>query len=148
MSAATTPTSTYKSFLMKGSTSGSTTTYTKLVDIKSYPDMGGSPELLETTTLSDGMQTNIFGIQQNDTKEFTCNYVKSDYSTIKALEGTEQDLAVWFGGTVSDGVATPTGEDGKLTFKGYVSVYINGGEVNAVREMTVSVAVSSPITFA
>lgn len=147
MSAATTPTSTYKSFLMKGSGT-SEITWSKLVDIKSYPDMGGSPELLETTTLSDGMQTNIFGIQQNDTKEFTCNYVKSDYSTIKALEGTEQDLAVWFGGTVADGVATPTGEDGKLTFKGYVSVYINGGEVNAVREMTVSVAVSSPITFA
>lgn len=147
MSAATTPTSTYKSFLMKGTTSSGTTTYEKLVDIKNYPDMGGSPELLETTTLSDSMQTHIFGIQQNDTKEFTCNYVKSDYSDIKALEGVEQDLAVWFGGTVADGVATPTGEDGKMSFKGYVSVYVNGGDVNAVREMTVSVAVSTPIVF-
>lgn len=147
MAAATTPTSTYKSFLMKGTGTGEIT-WAKLVDIKSYPDMGGSPELLETTTLSDGMQTNIFGIQQNDTKEFTCNYVKSAYSTIKGLEGTELDLAVWFGGTESNGVVTPTGDDGKISFKGYVSVYINGGEVNAVREMTVSVAVSSPITFA
>lgn len=139
-------TSTYKTFLMKGSTSGSSTTWEKLVDIKSYPDLGGSPELLETTTLSDKMRTNILGIQGNDSMEFTCNYDKTDYTTITALEGTEQELAVWFGGTESNGEVTPTGSEGKFSFKGYVSVYANGGEVNAVREMTVTVAASTPIT--
>ena len=47
-------TSSYKSFLMK---KGTGDTYEKLVDIKDYPDIGGSPETLETTTLSDSMQT-------------------------------------------------------------------------------------------
>ena len=140
-------TSTYKSFLMLGTTANNSTTYNKLIDIKSYPDLGSAPELLETTTLSDPMRTNIFGIQGNDAMEFTCNYSKADYNTVKALEGTEQDLAVWFGGTESGGVATPTGSDGKFTFKGYVSVHANGGDVNAVREMTVTVAASTPIVM-
>ena len=37
--------STYKVFLMKKGTS----TYEKLVDIKDFPDLGGAPEMLETT---------------------------------------------------------------------------------------------------
>lgn len=139
-------TSSYKSFLMYKPSSKSD--YEKLVDIKSYPDLGGAPELLETTTLSDKMRTNILGIQANENMDFTCNYTKEDYSKIQALEGTEQDLAVWFGGTESGGVVTPTGSEGKFSFKGNVSVYANGAEVNAVRDMTVTAAASTPITFA
>lgn len=139
-------TSSYKSFLMYKPSSKSD--YEKLVDIKSYPDLGGAPELLETTTLSDKMRTNILGIQANENMNFTCNYTKEDYSKIQALEGTEQDLAVWFGGTESSGVVTPTGSEGKFSFKGNVSVYANGAEVNAVRDMTVTAAASTPITFA
>lgn len=139
-------TSSYKSFLMYKSSGSSD--YEKLVDIKSYPDLGGAPELLETTTLSDKMRTNILGIQANENMDFTCNYTKEDYSKIQALEGTEQDLAVWFGGTESGGVVTPTGSEGKFSFKGNVSVYANGAEVNAVRDMTVTAAASTPITFA
>ena len=41
--------STYKVFLMKKTSE----TWSKLIDIKDFPDLGGSPELLETTTLSD-----------------------------------------------------------------------------------------------
>ena len=44
--------STYKVFLMKKAASGGT--YSKVVDIKDFPDLGGAPEMLETTTLSDG----------------------------------------------------------------------------------------------
>lgn len=138
-------TSSYKSFLMYKPSSKND--YEKLVDIKSYPDLGGAPELLETTTLSDKMRTNILGIQANENMDFTCNYTKEDYSKIQALEGTEQDLAVWFGGTESGGVVTPTGSEGKFSFKGNVSVYANGAEVNAVRDMTVTAAASTPITF-
>lgn len=138
-------TSSYKSFLMYKPSSKSD--YEKLVDIKSYPDLGGAPELLETTTLSDKMRTNILGIQANENMDFTCNYTKEDYTKIQALEGTEQDLAVWFGGTESGGVVTPTGSEGKFSFKGNVSVYANGAEVNAVRDMTVTAAASTPIKF-
>jgi hypothetical protein len=119
----------------------------KLVDIKSYPDLGGTPELLETTTLSDSMTTNILGIQSLDALEFECNYDLTEYTKLKALEGKDNDYAVWLGGTESAGVATPTGEDGKFAFKGQLSVYVNGGGVNEVRNMTVSIAASTPIAL-
>lgn len=135
--------STYKSFLMMKNTS----TYEKLVDIKSYPDLGGTPELLETTTLSDNMTTNIMGIQSLDALEFECNYTLEDYTKLKALEGAEKEFSVWLGGTESAGKVTPTGDDGKFDFKGQLAVYVNGGGVNEVRNMTVSIAASTPITL-
>lgn len=135
--------STYKSFLMYKKASA----YEKLIDIKSFPDLGGSPELLETTTLSDGMTTNIMGIQSLDALEFECNYTLEDYTRLKAMEGTETDFAVWLGGSVANGTATPTGSDGKFEFKGQLSVYVNGGGVNEVVNMTVSIAASTPITL-
>ena len=134
--------STYKVFLMK-STDGSV--YEKLIDIKDFPDLGGSPEMLETTTLSDSMQTYIPGIQSLDDLEFTANYTKTDFDALKALEGTEMSFAVWFGGTVEGGVATPTGTDGKFEFKGQLSVFPVGGGVNEVVSMTITIAPSTPI---
>lgn len=136
--------STYKVFLMK-KTSNS---YEKLVDIKDFPDLGGAPEMLETTTLSDGAQTYIPGIQSQEALEFTANYTKADFDTLKALEGQEVDFAVWFGGTVAAGVATPTGSDGKFGFKGQLSVFVVGGGVNEVVDMTISIAPSTVITVA
>lgn len=137
--------STYKIFLMEGTGSG-TLTYAKLVDIKDFPDLGGAPEMLETTTLSDGSQTYIPGIQSIDALEFTANYTKADFDTLKALEGTEGHFAVWFGGTVSGGVATPTGSDGKFEFDGSLSVFPVGGGVNEVVDMTITIAPSTVIT--
>lgn len=134
--------STFKVFLMKKKEA----TYEKLIDIKDFPDLGGAPEMLETTTLSDKMQTYIPGIQSADALEFNANYTKADYTALKALEGEELDLALWFGGTETGGIVTPTGEEGKYNFKGYLSVFITGGGVNEVVGMTISVAPSSAIT--
>ncbi len=121
--------------------------YTKLVDIKEFPDLGGEPELLETTTLTDGVQTFIPGIQQLDSMTFQANYTKTDYTTLKGLEGTEKSYAVWFGGTVSGTTVTPTGTDGKFEFDGQLSVYANGGGVNEVVNMSITIAPSTPITL-
>lgn len=136
--------STYKVFLMKKETSN----YTKLIDIKDYPDLGGAPEMLDTTTLSDRATTSIPGIQQMDALAFTANYTKDDYDKVKQLEGTEGEYAVWFGGTESGGVVTPTGSEGKFEFKGTPSVYVTGGGVNEVVGMTVTFAASTPVTKA
>lgn len=135
--------STYKIFLM---VKGSNDNYSKLIDIKDFPDLGGSPEMLETTTLSDNMQTYIPGIQSLDALEFTANYTKADFTSLKAMEGEEKDFAVWFGGTESGGVLTPDGSDGKFEFKGQLSVFPVGGGVNEVVDMTITIAPSTPIT--
>lgn len=136
-------TSSYKSFLMR---KGSGDTYEKLVDIKDYPDIGGSPETLETTTLSDSMQTYINGIQSSEAMEFTINYESATYDTIAAMADEEQEFAIWFGGTESAGVVTPTGEEGKFAFKGYISIRVSGKGVNEVREAVISIAPSTVIT--
>lgn len=138
--------STYKIFLMKKASTGDT--YEKVIDIKDFPDLGGAPEMLETTTLSDKMQTYIPGIQSLDALEFTANYTKEDFTKLKALEGKEESYAVWLGGTESGGVLTPTGSDGKFEFKGQLSAFPVGGGVNEVVDMTVTIAPSTPITVA
>ena len=129
--------STYGISLMYKATDGDT--YTKLIDIKDFPDLGGAPEMLETTTLSDSMQTYIPGIQSLDALEFTTNYTLADYKKIKAMEGVDTSFAIWFGAD---------GAEGKFEFKGQISAFPTGGGVNEVVGMTISIAPSSPITMA
>lgn len=131
--------STYQTFLMKDNE--------KLIDIKNFPQLGGKPEMLETTTLSDKMQTFIEGIQSQEALDFDANYTPENFKAIEALKGQLLDLAVWFGGTEANGNVTPTGAFGKFSFKGYVSAYIDSGEVNKVVGMKVSVTPSTVITF-
>ena len=138
--------STYKVFLMYAK-SGST--YEKLIDIKSFPALGGAPERLETTTLSDKMQTFINGIQTLEAMEATANYTLTDYKAVKAVAGTTQKLAFWFGGTEgSDGKAVPDGSDGKYTFEGQIDAFVTGGGVNEVVGMTIAITPSTPIVEA
>lgn len=135
--------STYKIFLMqKGDTA-----WEKLIDIKEFPDLGGTPEMLETTTLSDKMQTYIPGIQSLDALEFTANYKLEDYKKLKALDGQDKEYAVWFGGTEAGDTVTPTGSDGKFKFNGQLSVFPVGGGVNEVVDMTITIAPSTPISM-
>ena len=135
--------STYKTFLMTKETN----TWKKVIDIKEFPDLGGTPEMIEITTLSDKVQRNIPGVQSLDALEFTANYTLTEYKALKALEGTEKEFAVWFGGTENGDTVTPNGSDGKFKFKGQLSVYTNGGGTNEVVEMTISIAASSAIVI-
>jgi len=111
-----------------------TQSLTKKVDIKNFPDLGGAPELIETTTLSDAMQTFINGIQTAGEMSFTCNYTKADYTAVKADEGKELYYALEFG---------ENGGEGVFVWQGEHSVYLTGAEVNAVVEMVISIAPST-----
>lgn len=136
--------STVDTFLVKGS--GTPLAYAKIVCIKDYPDLGGTPSALETTTLCDHQQTFIEGLKSGEQLEFTANYTATDFSTVKALEGTEQDLGVFFGKTVT-GTTETLGTDGKFTFKGFISVRLSGKGVDEVREMVIIVTPSTEISF-
>lgn len=143
-------TSTYMTFLMHVKTpaaGGTPAEYEKLVDITEFPDLGTDPEMLETTTLSDRMQTFILGIQGNEGLNFNTNYDHSEYLALKALERKTEGYAVWFGGTENaDGTVTPTGTEGKFSFDGQLSVRVTGGGVNEVRGMGITIAPSTVIT--
>lgn len=135
--------STYKTFLMVKEGSA----YKKLIDIRSFPDMGGAPEMLETTTLSDYMQTFIAGIQSINALEFEANYEKTDYQALTALEGEQKDYSLWLGGTGKGKTLTPTGSDGKFNFKGELSAYLKGNSTNTPHSIGITIAPSTPIEF-
>lgn len=139
--------STFRTYLMYKATASAD--YTKLIDIKTTPDLGGQPNMLETTTLSDDTQTFIPGVKQvGDGLEFSANYTKAEYAAVKALEGTQYDFAVWKGGTGnSTTTAVPDGSDGKWSFTGQLTVVPTGGGVDEVFGMTITIAPSSAITF-
>ena len=140
--------STYNTFLM---VKGDGNTYTKVVDIKEFPDLGGDPETLETTTMTDAMQTFIMGLQGNEAMEFTANYTPADYQKVAALSGLQKEYSVWFGAddniNKSDAVAADGGDMGKFNFSGQLSVRVKGASVNEVVEMTISIIPNSSITF-
>ena len=110
----------------------------KLCKIKSYPQLGGAPEQLETTDMEDESQTFIPGVQSLDAMEFTANYTLDSYTAVKAKAGTALKYRLKMGANGADGVAT---------WEGQHSVYINEGAVNAVREMTISVSPSTKISI-
>ena len=136
-------TSSYKTFLMYKKADA----YEKLVDIKDYGDIGGDPEQIETTTLSDRMQTFIEGIMSQEALPFTINYDLVTYQKILDMKGVETDFSIWFGGDEVGNTVTPTGVDGKFNFKGTASIKVNGKGVNEVREATVTLTPSTPITL-
>lgn len=134
-------------FLMKKDSTGST--YSKLIDINSFGDLGGTPEMLDATTLSHYSSVSVLGIQQQDSIAFEANYTKSEYQTIAADAGKEVDLSVWIGGTNSTGgEITPTGSNGKFNFKGMYSVMVNGAGVNEVLKCTITVTALTAPTLA
>ena len=139
--------STYMTFLMH---SNDGLSYTKLVDIKQFPDLGQDPETLDTTTLTDKMRTSVLGIQGSEGMEFTANYDVDDYKRLVAIMKTDRAqssyYAVWFGGTEVTGAdPTPTGALGKFKFKGQLSVRVAGGGVDEVRDMSIMIAPTTPI---
>lgn len=104
---------------------------TKKVDIKSFPDLGGAPEMLETTTLSDSMQTYILGIQSADAMEFEYNYDKTVYEQVEADANVRMFYSLEFG---------VNGSEGKFTWEGMHSTHIVGGGVNEVVGGIITVA--------
>ena len=71
--------------VLKTSTTASGT-YTKLVDIKDFPDLGSAPDTIEVTTLSDKMKRYVQGLQDTGSFEFTYNYTKDDFTKVAALD--------------------------------------------------------------
>lgn len=125
--------STINTVLKSGTTA---TALTQLCRIKSYPQLGGEPEQIETTDLEDTSQTFVPGVQAVEAMAFTANYTKEAYEKAKAAAGKENIYELNFGAE---------GADGAFSWKGQHNVFVNEGEVNGVREMTISVTPSTEI---
>lgn len=125
--------STINTVLKSGATASE---LTKLCRIKSYPQLGGSPERIETTDLEDVMQTFVEGVQSVDDMQFTVNYEKETYDAVNARIKTDKYFQIEFG---------ENGADGKFSWMGSISQFVNGGEVNGVREATITCTPSTEI---
>lgn len=144
MPASQVETSTADTFLMHKVTTSSGSSYVKLVCIKDYPDIGGTPESIDVTDLCDHAQRFIEGIESGEQLEFTCNYTAERYSAILALKGRMLDLALYLG---ADASGEPDGHDGMFKFKGQVSARFSGKGVNEAREFVLIVTPNSKPDF-
>jgi len=109
---------------------------TKLCDIKDFPDLGGAPDQIETTSLSDEARTYIAGIKDQQALEFTANYTAAAYTAVNALTTTTAF-------TLEFGTA---GASGIFAWSGTASAYVTGAGVNEVVEMKIVIIPSTAIT--
>ena len=114
-------------------TNGSTV---KNVDIKTFPDLGAAPNLIECTTLSDDVQKFVEGVKPMAAIEFTANYDSTLFSELKGMEGQQNTYEVSFG---------DAGANGSFSWTGSHTAIVVGGGVNAVLDMKLSVLPDSEI---
>lgn len=122
-------------------------TYKLLHDITDFPDMGGEPEALEVTNLTDRQKRFIPGIKENGALTFNASYTYDGYKKLAELEDKVGHYAVWFGGSVEGTTVTPTGDDGKFAFDGRLTVRVSGAGTNEVRKMSITIMPETEIAF-
>lgn len=154
--------STYGTYLKVKVTdsSSSTSNYEILCPITDFPDLGGEPEMLPTTTLGDKAHTYIAGIQSMDALTFTTNLyfgndeTKGSFLYIKKTYDSTSDSHEF----AIDFVKDPTGtgkageaEGGSVLLRakwtGQLATWVNGGGVDEVVSCTISISPSTPITY-
>lgn len=127
--------STIGTFLFQGTSAES---LTKLCRIKDYPDLGGTPEMIDTTDLECTDETQVPGVKKAASMDFTANYNSDVYDAVAARGNTPGYYELRFGDT--------TGSNGIFKFSGQHTIFVVGSGTNAVRDMKISVARSSAIT--
>lgn len=108
----------------------------ELTNLTEIPELGGSAEALEITTLADAAHTYTDGIlNYGDSLDFKFLYEKEQFATLQA----DNAESVW-------SVELPDGA--KCSFGGTHSVKLDGVGVNAVLTYTLSVKPNSEMTWA
>lgn len=129
----------------------STGTFSKLDGLFEFPDLGGEPDMIDVTNLSDESFKYIHGLKDYGSLNFGFIYdglgSSSNYKTLRDLEEA--------GATVYWKVVIPASADNGATgisfsFSGVPAVYMSGTGVNSRLEFQLSIALDSDIeaTFA
>ena len=136
------PAATGKAYATIGTTLEYSTTglddWEELSKIKTFPELGGTPEQIETTDLTDEIQTFVLGVQQLDSMEFEANYSPSVFQTVQAQAGKDLHYRIKLG---------KEGALGSVTWQGQHSVRISEGEVNGSIGMIIACSASSKLEF-
>lgn len=118
-----------------GTTSGS---LTELCKIKTFPQLNGEREQIESTDLTDNAQTFVPGVQSVENMNFTANFTLAAYTSLKTNALTPGFFELDFGGD----------SGAKATWEGQYDVYISEGEVNGLIEMVLTVYPSTEVAIA
>jgi hypothetical protein len=111
---------------------------TELCKIKTFPQLNGEREQIETTDLTDEAQTFVPGVQSVESMTFSANFTIATYNALKANALTDGFFELDFGGNAG----------AKATWEGQYDVYVNEGEVNGLIEQTIVVYPSTVVTIA
>lgn len=114
--------------------------YTVIDNLQECPELGGSAETVEVTTLADGNKTYIKGIKDYGELEFKFLYdnsgATSNYRVVRGLEDA--------GKVVDWKVTFPDGTS--FAFSGEVTTKIDGAAVNAAITFAATITLNSDIT--
>lgn len=118
--------------------SGSASSFTDLTNLQEIPDIGGSADSVEVTTLDDAAHMYINGLlDYGDSLDFTFLYDKTQFNTLAGLTGS-----------INWKVTLPGTGGLTAAFSGESSVRLNGVGVNDAITYTLSIKPDSAITFA
>lgn len=105
--------------------------------VKTIPEMGGSPQTIDVTTLSSPRQESIEGLQQNQSLAFQCVYQGDNFAALAALSGNHKQYK--WKVTFPDGTTS--------TFTGSFVIKTDSYGTNAALSFTITVTVSEGPNF-
>ncbi len=110
----------------------------EMCKIKTYPQLGGEREQIESTDLTDEAQTFVPGVQSVESMQFTANFLQDKYTALKTNALKDGFFELTFGGNAG----------AKATWEGQYDVYVSEGEVNGLIEMVIVVYPSTTVDIA
>lgn len=122
------------------SKTGAESQYEELPLLMEIPEMGGTPEKVDVTTLADASRKYIDGVKDYGDLAFKFLYENVEGSAFRTLRGYEE------AGTIADyKVELPDGTG--FAFSGQVSVKIDSASVNAALTFTATISLNSDMVI-
>ncbi len=109
----------------------------ELCKIKTFPQLNGEREQIESTDLTDTSQTFVPGVQSVESMQFSANFTLAAYTSLKTNALKDGFFELDFASAAA-----------KATWEGQYDVYVNDGEVNGLIEMTIVCYPSTVVTIA
>jgi len=114
---------------------GSSDPYTQYLDITSFGDLMGAPDLIDVTTLSHARVVQILGLLSGDAIGFEYNYTAEHYARALANKSRPLEFALFF-------------QDGSgFVWTGEYNIPVNGGGTNESMGSIISVSVTSDMDW-
>ena len=120
-------------------TSGTPGAYIEIPGLQEIPELGGDPEQIDVTVLTDTVKRSIPGVQDLGDLAFTFLYSKANYLALTGDGGLKSDKVYSWKVEFSDGLAA--------TFTAIPNVKLGGGGVNAAVNFSINMSLQSSITF-